>query len=490
VPSVEYENLLNKFGEYGVVEEVRLPVALISGLPGAKTGELVVFENNEKGQVISLGEKANEVLILSDNIITAGLKVARTGENFGVWVGNGLLGCTINSLGDVLIPYNKVPKVTEYRGVDVSPLSITKRMAIKDPLLTGVSVVDLLVPLGRGQRELVVGDRKTGKTSFLLSVCRNQVKEGSVVIYAAVGKNISEVKKIRDYLQTYDALKSAIIVFSSSADSPSLIYQAPFTAMTIAEFFRDRGENVLVILDDLSNHAKAYREISLLAKRFPGRESYPGDIFYVHSRLLERGGVYERGSITCLPVGETLENDLTSYIVSNLIGITDGHILFDTEEFLKGRRPAVNILLSITRVGRQTHNVLHQEINSALLSFVAEYQRILDLSHFGAEITDEVKNKLSRGEKLMASLDQPADMVIPFSVQMVFLGLLWIGAFDDLEVTKIAAYRGALAANYEGNRSIRKSINSLVLSPGMEEFLVAVERSKAALLKLCEQLKG
>ena len=487
---MDYENCLNKFNEFGVVEEVRPPVAVVSGLPKVKMFEVVVFEDNQKGQVISIGQSLSEILILPNSQVSVGIKLARSGSNMGIMVGEGLLGCLLNSLGEVVIPFDKIPKTSEYREIDIPPLSILDRARVEKPLLTGISVIDLLVPLGLGQRELVVGDRKTGKTSFLLSVLSSQAALGNLVIYAAIGKNINEVKNIRDFVKKENIAKNTIIVASNSNEAPSLIYITPFTAMSLAEYFRDKGKDVLVIMDDLSTHAKYYREISLLAKKFPGRDSYPGDIFYTHARLLERGGNFKTGSISCLPVAETIENDLTSYIVSNLIGITDGHILFDTIEFIKGRRPAVNILLSITRVGRQTHRVLHQELSRRLLSFMAGYIKLLNFAHFGAELTDEVKNNLNKGEKMLVFFDQPIGTNISLEVQMVFTALILQGIFAEDPAVKIGSYRNFLAEKYKNDTKVKSFVDKLTKCQDLEEFLDNAQKNSGRLLNLCRQKKS
>jgi F-type H+-transporting ATPase subunit alpha len=303
-------------------------------------------------------------------------------------------------------------------------------------MATGVALIDLLIPLGRGQRELVIGDRKTGKTSLLLTTIKKQVDEGVIAIYAAIGKKKSEIKKLQEFFTKEKLIDKMIMVATSSYDSPSLIYETPYAAMSIAEYFRDQGVHSLIILDDLSTHAKFYRELSLLSRRFPGRDSYPGDVFYIHSKLLERAGNFKHPkvgevSITCLPVIELVEGDLAGYIATNLMGITDGHIYLDSNIYYQGMRPAVNIPLSVTRVGRQTLGKLPREINKVLMAFLSRYDRLQNLSHFGQELTDDVKKALHLGEMIYAFFKQPYEETIPISVQLVILSMLFQNMIED-----------------------------------------------------------
>src|SRR5258708_6702594 len=294
------------------------------------------------------------------------------------------MGQTINPLGELLDPSLPFTEPQELRDIDAKPVGISGRQKITSPRVTGISLIDLLIPLGRGQRELIIGDRKTGKTSLLMTTIKKQVSEGVIAIYAAIAKKKSDIKRLQEFFVQEQIMDKVIIVATSSYDSPSLIYQTPYAAMAIAEYFRDQGIHSLLILDDLSTHAKFYRELSLLARRFPGRDSYPGDIFYVHSRLLERGGNFKHKtagevSITVLPVVEIVEGDFTGYISTNVMGITDGHIYLDSNIYYQGMRPAVNIPLSVTRVGRQTVDKLTRDVNKNLTSFLANYEKLQNL---------------------------------------------------------------------------------------------------------------
>jgi F-type H+-transporting ATPase subunit alpha len=297
----------------------------------------------------------------------------------------------------------------------------------------------MLIPLGRGQRELIIGDRKTGKTSILMTVIKNQVSDLVIPIYAAIAKKKSDIKRLQEFFIQEGIMDKVIIVATSSYDSPSLIYQTPYAAMAIAEHFRDQGIHTLLVLDDLSTHAKFYRELSLLAKRFPGRDSYPGDIFYVHSKLLERGGNFKHPkvgdvSITCLPVIEIVEGDLTGYVSTNVMGITDGHLYLDSNIYFQGLRPAVNIPLSVTRVGRQTLNKLTREMNKTLTAFLAQYEKMQNLSHFGQELTEDVKRDLRIGELIYKFFNQPYQVTVPLMTQLIIISLLLQNLIESKEV--------------------------------------------------------
>ncbi|MFC1621848.1 F0F1 ATP synthase subunit alpha [Patescibacteria group bacterium] len=356
----DFQTCLQEIEELGYVQLVKPPVVQVQGLPGARPRELVLFESGGIGYVLGMTNEYVEVLLLGDPRIGIGSKVARTNKNLTVPVHTSFLGQSLNPLCEGSGPF---PSDPEFRAVDVftSP-EIAKRSRITKPFLTGVTLVDLMIPLGRGQRELVVGDRKIGKTEFLLQTMLKQAKEDVICIYASIAKRKADIRNIEDFAKEEGIMDKLLMVISASTDPLGLIYITPYTAMALAEYFKDQGHDVLLILDDLTTHAKFYREISLVNNKFPGRGSYPGDIFYTHARLLERAGNFktDKGpkSITCLVVAETVEGDISGYIQTNLMAITDGHIFFDKDYFEEGRRPAINHFLSVTRVGRQTQSRL------------------------------------------------------------------------------------------------------------------------------------
>jgi F-type H+-transporting ATPase subunit alpha len=368
--------------------------------------------------------------------------------------------------------------------MDARPTDISGRVKISDHLSTGISMIDIMVPLGRGQRELVIGDRKTGKTSLLMTTIKEQAKEGVVSIYAAIAKKKSDIKKMQQFFAQEGIADKVIIVATSSYDSPSLIYQTPYAAMAIAEYFRDQGTHSLLILDDLSTHAKFYRELSLLSRRFPGRDSYPGDIFYTHSRLLERAGNFKHPaagnvSITCLPVIEIVEGDFTGYISTNVMSITDGHIYLDSNLYYQGLRPAVNIPLSVTRVGRQTLGKLTREVNKYLAAFLAQYEKLKNLSHFGQELTPDVKKNLWLGEMIYKFFNQPYQETIPSSVQLIILSLILQNFIEDKE-SMDKAKKGLIQAFTQPES--RDWLNEIVKTGDLKIFNENVKNNKDQIL--------
>lgn len=484
-----FNQLLQKTGEYGVVYQVSHPIVFIEGLPKVRTHEVVMFESGQKGEVFSINKGKIEVRTFSHEPIKVGTKVTRTDQLLSIPVGKELLGHTINPLGEPLDPADTFTMPKEMRDLEAKPVGIAGRQKLVTPLATGVALVDLMIPLGRGQRELIIGDRKTGKTSLIMTTVKKQVYEGVIVIYAAIAKKKSDIKKLQGFFTQEKLMNNMVIVATSSYDSPSLIYQTPYAAMALAEYFRDQGVHTLVVLDDLSTHAKFYRELSLLARRFPGRDSYPGDIFYTHSRLLERAGNFKHPtvkevSITCLPVIEIVEGDFTGYIATNVMGITDGHIYLDSNIYYQGMRPAVNIPLSVTRVGRQCLDKLSREINKDLTVFLASYTKLQNISHFGQELTEEVKKQLNRGDLVNKFFNQPYQLTIPRQVQSIIISLIMqdvIATKDDLELTK----QGLIAASY--NREHQKLFFDLTNTKDIKEFHANVLKMKDALLTLAKQ---
>src|SRR4030042_876615 len=368
----DFQYYLDNIGEIGYVAQNIHSLVYISGLPGAHPNEVVIFENKDMGLVLSMSREYLEVLVFANTQIRAGSKVVRTGEHVEIGVGSGLLGRMINPLGLPLDNKGEIKDLTSSL-IDINPPKIIERKNIEKPLLTGVALVDLISPLGKGQRELVIGDRKTGKTEFLLQPVTTQAKLGTVCIYAVIGQKQIDIKKLNEFFVSGGIVQNTILVASSSSDSPGLIYLTLYSAMTIAEYFRDKGMDVLVVLDDMTSHARYYREMSLLARRFPGRSSYPGDIFYVQAKLVERAGNFKKGSITCLPVAESVLGDLSGYIQTNLMSMTEGHIFFDIDLISQGKRPAVNPFLSVTRVGHQTQTPLQRDVSREISVFLVTY---------------------------------------------------------------------------------------------------------------------
>lgn len=474
----DFNYYLKKVGEIGFVEESVHSLAYVSGLPEAHPNELVVFENQEIGRVFSLSPESVEVLLLSGKNLRVGSKVVRTGEFLTFAVGEGLLGRVLDPLGRFL-DGKQSPNLSEFRPVDVLPPKLTERRDVVKQMETGVSIVDLVVPIGKGQRELIIGDRKTGKTEFLQQTILTQARNGTVCIYAVIGQKFLDIVKFHRFSEEKGISKNTIIIASSSSSPAGLTFLVPYAAMTVAEFFRDKGRDVLIVLDDMTTHARTCREISLLARRFPGRGSYPGDIFYLHAKIVERAGNFEKGSITCLPVAESVLGDLSGYIQTNLMAMTDGHIFFDIELFNQGKRPAINPFLSVTRVGHQTQTPLQQNVSRELLSFLVKYEKMKEFLHFGAEVGDEVKKILSLGQRLDAFFYQESGVEIPINFSIFILAALWAGIFSEESIETFNLDSRRLISKYSQSPEFRKAVDELVLkSFSFSELVLKLRRNK------------
>lgn len=459
---------LNETGEVGFVTKVINTIIHVSGLPSAKPNELVIFENGDSGKVMSLNSDSIEIMAFTKKPIRVGEKVARTGLPISIPVGKEVLGQVIDAFGNSLDSHKLIKKAKAFRTIEIPPPGIMTRRTIKKPFQTGVSIVDLMVPIGKGQRELIIGDRKTGKTNFLLQSIVSAARAGDICIYAAIGKKKIDIKRIEEYFVKNKVMERVIIIASTSQDPAGKIFITPYSAMTIAEYFRDMGQDSLVILDDLSTHSKFYRELSLLANKFPGRNSYPGDIFYIHSRLLERAGNFlvkdKEIAITCMPVVESPEGDFSGYIQTNIMSMTDGHIYFDSNLFSEGRRPAVNPFISVTRVGKQTQSASKRSINRELLSFLTLYEKIRKFSHFGAEVTDSVKITSETGTKVLGFFDQDLNAIIPSSVQVILLTLIWGSNLEKTDIKSLSAHKDKITKHYESNLNYRIYIDNMIES--------------------------
>jgi len=460
----DYNYYLKQHGEIGFVEESLSSIVYIEGLPEVRPGELVVFESkngkgelSNVGQVLSITQKYVEVLLFTNEQINIGTKVARTGESLSIPVGDNLLGTTVRPLGG--------GGGAKLEKIDTMPYGLPTRAPVDKPLVTGITMVDLVVPLGRGQRELVIGDGKTGKTAFLLQTMLTQAYLGTICVYAAVGKRQQDIKKVEEFVKKNKIDKSTVIISSSAGDPAGLVYVTPYSAMAIAEYFRDGGKNVLIVLDDLTTHARYYREISLLLRRFPGRSAYPGDVFYAHSRLLERAGSFKHKkgqvTITCLPVAESILGDLSGYIQTNLMAITDGHIYFDRDLFNRGQRPAVSPFLSVTRVGRQAHTEIVRNISRELTSFLVALRRMRQHIRFGAELSESVQRKLLLGEQINVLFNQSSGSVVPLNVSIFLFGLLWSDRWRELDTSATKKETQKLAVRYASDQGFRGKVDKI-----------------------------
>jgi len=478
-----FKTLLNKTEEVGTVSEVKQSLVYAKGLPGAKPLETVVFETGEEGLIISLSPNYLEILLLSDSTIKPGTKVARTGKSLEIPVGKEYLGSIISPLGTPFEDTDSFKSPRKQAPVEVITSGIEGRKVVDTPFDTGVALVDNLVPLGKGQRELVIGDRKTGKTSFLLQAMLKQAREGSICIYTAIAKRKVDIKKVENFIAKHRIQKNCLMIASNASDPLGLIHLTPYSAMTIAEHFRDSGFDVLLILDDLTTHAKYYREISLLGKRFPGRNSYPGDIFYAYARLLERGGNFATNkgpkAITCLPVAETIEGDIEDLIQTNLMSMTDGHIYFDKALFAKGRRPPINHFVSVTRVGRQTQNQLESDITRELMTFFGLYEKTQEFLHFGAELSDSIKNTIILGDQLTDFFNQRPGEVIPANLQIFIITMIWSAYWQSKSVSDARTVVNAIDYTYRNNKNYQDSIDKLISSATNYNHLIGLITSKA-----------
>ena len=492
----DFSTYLRENNEVGFVETMNSSLVGISGLPQVFIGEVVMFSDSSLGLVMSLGESLVRVLLLGkDRDLRIGVKVARTKLPFQVYVSDSSLGGVFDSAGKPLFkgdassdprsaltagstfgasPSPPTPTSGNFASEESRSLMHVFKAApdfmdhekISAPLITGVSIVDLMVPLGKGQRELVLGDKKSGKTEFLKQTMASQIKEGSVCIYAGIGKNREAILDVLNFSKKAHLGKSFILIGSSSSDSPGKVYLTPYTAMAFAEYFRDKGRDVLLVLDDMSSHAKYYRELSLIGGSFPGRESYPGDMFFAHSGLFERAGNFKVGdvanSITCLPVAETVEGDISGYIQTNLMSMTDGHIFFDSSMFDQGKRPAVNTFLSVTRVGRQVQSMLHQSLHRELSGFLSLLRKHERFVHFGAELSEGIRESLETGKKVTAFFNQPPQRIYPLNVQYFLFALVWGGLLAEKQTANFEFLAKKLSDMYEKDSDFRQYVDKLI----------------------------
>lgn len=493
----KFNEYLQKNKEYGVVDQVKYPIVECSGLPDSKTDDMVLFETGELGQIMSMSQDKVEVVTFTKGNVKPGTKLVRTGEQISVEVGDKYLGKVIDPLGNVLFSDLVNEKFLnakgEKRNIDNSPKNIASRKKITRQLLSGLTMIDVMLPLAKGQRELVVGDRQTGKTWTLMNLIRMQTETGAVVVYAIIGKEKTEISRLKEFMAKNGLLDKVIIVATGANDSPSLISLTPYVAMTHAEYFRDQGTDVLILMDDLTTHAMYYREMSLLAKRFPGRDSYPGDIFFKHARLLERAGNFYIGennekesAITALAVAGTINNTLTSHIVSNLIGITDGHLLFDADLFNRGRRPSINLFLSVTRVGKQTQTKAMKTLGREVMMELAKYEEVLEFSHFGAELSDEKKALLKRGEKMYKFFEQSYTIVVPTSLQVVLLAMIHNMMFENVVIDQVIEYRRNAVNAYNEDPKVKEKIDELAGAQKLEDLNENLKREEKFLLSICQ----
>ena len=473
--------------EIGSVITVGDGIATIHGLDHAMYGEIVVFECGVKGMIQDI--KKNSVgciLFGSDSEIYEGSKVKRTHKKAGVPVGDAFIGRIVNALGEPIDGKGDIP-ADDYRLVEQSAPSIVERKKVSQPLETGILAIDSMFPIGRGQRELIIGDRQTGKTSIALDTILNQKGKDCICIYNAIGQKASTVAKLVGDLEKHGAMDYTIVVCSTAADPASLQYISPYSATAIAEYFMYKGKDCLIVYDDLSKHAVAYRAISLLLERPPGREAYPGDVFYLHSRLLERSSRLSDelggGSTTALPIIETQAVDVSAYIPTNVISITDGQIYLESDLFFSGQRPAVNVGLSVSRVGGDAQTKAMKKAAGSLRVDLAQFREMEVFTQFSSDLDDETKANLAYGEGLMQLLKQPLGNPMSLSQQVVTLVAAIGKRFVGIATDDIKKYQGAMLDYFAENKSdIMSEIESLKVLDGSlrEQILNAVDEFSAS----------
>lgn len=479
--------------EFAVVEAVHHPLAVLRGFPSVLPGEVILFENDIRGQVMGFDQDKVEVMVFSSEPPRVGTTATRTNQVLSFPVTMDILGKMLTPLGEQILGRKETIKVAEQRLLESSPPPLSRRRRITHRLHTGVSLVDVLLPIGQGQRELVVGDRKTGKTAFVTSASKSQAEDNSLIVYASIGKKTVELRQLFDTFTELKMIHKTVMIASSATDPVSSIVLTPYAAMAMAEYLRDQGNNVLVVFDDLSQHAKFYRELSLLARHFPGRDSYPGNIFSLHAQLLERGGCFqnplkpdETVAITCLPMAETTDSDLTEYIVSNLISITDGHLLFDNTLFQQGQRPAVHTALSVTRVGKQTQTPLERDISRTVLSFVTKYEKIKELTHFGSELSESSQAVIHQGTVLMNFFAQAQRITIPVKLQQIMLAIIWLQWIKKDDKASIRQVVENLMSAHETSREIQERFEKMLTVKTFTELVSKVTEERAFIATVCK----
>lgn len=483
---IENFDINNTDSETGSVITVGDGIVSVYGIDHAMYGEIVVFENGVKGLVQDIRENDIGCILLGrETGIKEGTKVTRTGRKAAVPVGKAFLGRVINALGEPIDGKGKI-EAEGYRYIEEEAPGIAARKPVNTSLETGILSIDSMFPIGRGQRELIIGDRQTGKTSIATDTILNQKGKDVICIYVAIGQKASSIAKTVDLLEKHGAMDYSIILASTASDPAPLQYIAPYSGTAVAEYFMHEGKDVLIVYDDLSKHAVAYRTISLLLGRSPGREAYPGDVFYLHSRMLERscrlkdelGG----GSITALPIIETQAGDVSAYIPTNVISITDGQVFLESSLFFSGMRPAVNVGLSVSRVGGAAQTKAMKEASKSIRIDLAQYRDLEVFTQFASDLDNETKYQLKHGQNLMALLKQPLNHPLSLSRQVMTLYLANEGFFDEAEESDVKALQTNVLDYIE--------LNCHEASDEINEKKVLTEENKKRILETANKYKA
>ncbi|EPV3422676.1 F0F1 ATP synthase subunit alpha [Campylobacter jejuni] len=483
---IENFDLNLEIEETGKIISVADGVAKVYGLKNIMAGEMVEFENGDKGMALNLEESSVGIVILGKGEgLKEGASVKRLKKLLKVPVGEALIGRVVNALGEP-IDAKGVINANEYRFVEEKAKGIMARKSVHEPLHTGIKAIDALVPIGRGQRELIIGDRQTGKTTVAVDTIISQRGQGVICIYVAIGQKQSTVAQVVKRLEEHGAMEYTIVVNAGASDPAALQYLAPYTGVTMGEFFRDNAKHALIVYDDLSKHAVAYREMSLILRRPPGREAYPGDVFYLHSRLLERASKLNdelgAGSLTALPIIETQAGDVSAYIPTNVISITDGQIFLETDLFNSGIRPAINVGLSVSRVGGAAQIKATKQVSGTLRLDLAQYRELQAFAQFASDLDEASRKQLERGQRMVELLKQPPYSPLSVEKQVVLIFAGTKGFLDDIAVSRIKEFEDGIYSFIEAKHpDIFEQIRSKkALDSDLEEKLAkAINEFKA-----------
>lgn len=483
--SIDEFRLLAKSSEVGTVKSIGDGIAVVEGLEHAAYGEILMFDNGIKGMVQDL--RRNETgCILFDNAddISAGSKVARTGKTAGVPVGDAFLGRVVDALGRPIDGGDAIP-ADGYRPVEEPAPGIIDRQRVDTPMETGLLSIDAMFPIGRGQRELIIGDRQTGKTAIALDAMLNQKGKNVICVYVAIGQKASSVAQLVENLRKRDAMDYCVVVSATAGEADTMQYIAPYAGCAMAEYYMHKGRDVLIVYDDLSKHAIAYRAMSLLLERAPGREAYPGDVFYLHSRLLERSAHLSDklggGSMTALPIVETQAGDVSAYIPTNIISITDGQIFLESDLFFAGQRPAVNVGLSVSRVGGAAQTKATKKATGSLRLDLAQYREMEVFTQFSSDLDDSTKEQLHYGQGLMRILRQKQYHPLSMHQQVIVLVCAMGHVLSKVAVKDVTDFRDALLDHFEQEHSD--------LCRSLEDEKVLTDDMKQEILRIAEAFR-
>lgn len=468
----------------GTVKRIGDGIATISGLSNAKASEMLEFPGGTLGVALNLEQDSIGAILLGEYThIKEGDHVKATGKILSVPVGEGLIGRVVNPLGEPLDNKGPIKSDKNYPVEKIAP-GVMERKSVKEPLQTGIKAIDAMIPIGRGQRELIIGDRQTGKTAIAIDTIINQKDKGVICIYVAIGQKESKIARIMGQLEKHDAMKNTIIVVAGASDPAALSYIAPFAGAAMGEYFMDNGKHALIVYDDLSRHAVAYREVSLLLRRPPGREAYPGDVFYLHSRLLERAAKLSDenggGSLTALPIIETQAGDVSAYIPTNVISITDGQIYLETDLFYQGIRPALNVGLSVSRVGSSAQTKAIKKVAGKLRLDLAQFRALAAFAQFASDLDPQTKSRIELGRRITEILKQDQFQPVPVGHQVAVLYAVTNGYLDDVEVEKIKDWENKFTQflNIQYKDLVEKTPNIKDFSEIEEELKQAINEFK------------